>query len=142
MHESGGDVTNALLGHHVGAATMSVSEAKQQYKADKLKILAVSSDERLDGLEDVPTYQESGVDITFPHWRGVMGPPDMTKEQIAYWDKKLGKMVENDAWQKVLDNNEWQDFYKDSSESKKFFKEQVKQYKDLIETAGLTNKFE
>lgn len=137
VYESGGDVVSALLGGHVDVATMSVSEAKQQYKADKVDILAVSSEERLEGLEEIPTWKEQGVDMVFPHWRGVMGPPDMTEEEIAYWDEKLKKMVETDAWQKILKNNEWQSFYKDSSETKKFLKEQEEMYSDLVKKSGL-----
>lgn len=137
---SGGDTAIALLGHHVDVATMSVSEAKEQYKAGKFRILAVTSGERIKGLEDVPTWKEQGVDMVFPHWRGVMGPPDMTKDQIAYWDDKLGKMVKTDVWKKVLKNNEWESYYKDSKETKKFLEEQNKNYKDLIEKAGLAKK--
>lgn len=137
VYESGGDVVSALLGGHVDVATMSVSEAKQQYQADKVDILAVSSEERLDGLEEIPTWKEQGVDMVFPHWRGVMGPPDMTEEEIAYWDEKLQEMVKTDAWQKILENNEWQSFYKDSSETKKFLKSQNEMYSDLVKKSGL-----
>lgn len=137
VYESGGDVVSALLGGHVDVATMSVSEAKQQYQADKVDILAVSSEERLKGLEEIPTWKEQGVDMVFPHWRGVMGPPDMTEEEIAYWDEKIQEMVETDAWKKILDNNEWQSFYKDSSETKKFLNEQNDMYSDLVKQSGL-----
>lgn len=80
VYESGGDVISALLGGHVDVATMSVSEAREQHEAGKAEILAVTSDERIEGL-DVPTWKEVGVDMEFPHWRGVMGPPDMTEEE-------------------------------------------------------------
>jgi tripartite-type tricarboxylate transporter receptor subunit TctC len=134
---SGGDTVTALLGHHVDVATMSVSEAEEQYKAGKFRILAVTSDKRIKGLENVPTWKEQGVDMVFPHWRGIMGPPNMTKEQIAYWDKKLSKMVKTDDWKKILKNNEWESFYKDSKETEKFLEEQNKMYTDLIKASGL-----
>lgn len=75
--------------------------------------------------------------MVFPHWRGILGPPDMTDEQIAYWDKVLSEMVETDAWKELLENNGWEDFYKDSSASKNFLAEQTKMYTDLIEQSGL-----
>ena len=37
-------------------------------------MLAVTSDKPVKGIEDVPTWKEQGLDIVFPHWRGVMGP--------------------------------------------------------------------
>jgi len=137
IYESGGDVVTALLGKHVDIATMSVSEAKEQYLAGKFRILAVSSDERLKGLEDIPTWKDEGVDMVFPHWRGVMGPPNMTAEEIAYWDDKLSKMVNTDAWKKLLNNNEWDSFYKNSTETKQFLAEQNKMYDQIITESGL-----
>lgn len=137
VYESGGDVVTSLLGGHVDAATMAVSESAEQHNANKFKVLAVTSDERLDELPEVPTWKEQGVDMVFPHWRGILGPPDMTEEQIAYWDKVLSEMVETDAWKELLENNGWEDFYKDSSASKTFLAEQTKMYTDLIEQSGL-----
>ncbi|GGJ99324.1 membrane protein [Lentibacillus kapialis] len=139
ISESGGDLQTQLLGGHVDVATMSVSEAKEQHQADKLNIVAVSSEERIDGLDDVKTWKEQGVDITFPHWRGVMGPPDMTEDEIAYWDEKISEMVKTDAWQKVLDNNDWEAYYKDSAETKEFLKSETEKYTELLNDAGLTD---
>lgn len=137
VYESGGDVVTALAGGHVDVATMAVSEAKPLHEGGKIDMLVVSSEERIEGLEDVPTWQESGVDMVFPHWRGIMGPPDMTEEEIAFWDETIGKMVETDAWKEVLKNNEWESFYKDSAETTRFLQEQTTQYTNLLQTAGL-----
>lgn len=57
----------ALLGGHVDVATMSVSESKEQHLAGEINMIAVSSEERIEGLEEVSTWQEQGVDMVFPH---------------------------------------------------------------------------
>jgi putative tricarboxylic transport membrane protein len=137
VYEGGGDVVTALLGGHVDAVTTSLSEVKEQHLAGKLKILAVSSEKRLKGLDDVPTWTEEGVDMVFPHWRGIMGPPDMSEEEIAYWDEKIGEMVKTDAWKKMLENNDWDEFYKDSKETEAFMKEQADLYEELVNNSGL-----
>lgn len=137
VYEGGGDVVTALLGNHVDAVTTSMSEVKDQHLAGKLKILAVSSKKRLKELKDVPTWTEAGVDMVFPHWRGIMGPPDMSEKEIAYWDKKIGKMVQSEEWKTVLENNDWEGFYKDSAETKTFLEEQAKLYEGLINDSGL-----
>lgn len=137
VYESGGDVVTALVGGHVDVATMSISEAKEQYKAGKVNILAVSSEERVEGLEDVATWKEQGVDMVFPHWRGIMGPPDMTEEEIAYWDEKIGEMVESESWSEILSNNEWTDYYHTSEETKEFFISETEKYNELLKSSGL-----
>ena len=133
----GGDVVTALLGNHVDVVTTSLSEVKEQHLAGKLKILAVSSEDRLEELEDVPTLKEQGIDMVFPHWRGIMGPPNMTGEEIQYWDEKLGEMVESEEWKELLKNNDWDSFYQNSTETKKFMDEQEQLYTELLEKSGL-----
>lgn len=137
VYKSGGDLQTALLGGHVDVASTSVSEVKEQHQIGKLKILAVTSDEPVEGIEEVPTWKEQGVDVVFPHWRGVMGPKDMTPEQIAYWDKTMKKVVKSKSWQKIRKNNDWQNFYKDSKESKEFLEDQRKKYKGLVKDSGV-----
>lgn len=137
VYKSGGDLQTALLGGHVDVASTSVSEVKEQHQIGKLKILAVTSDEPVEGIEEVPTWKEQGVDVVFPHWRGVMGPKDMTPEQIAYWDKTMKKVVKSKSWQTIRKNNDWQNFYKDSKESKEFLEDQRKKYKGLVKDSGM-----
>ena len=137
VYESGGDLQTALLGGHVDVASTAVSEVKEQHQTGKLKMLAVTSDKRIEGIEDVPTWKEQGLDVVFPHWRGVMGPKNMNAEQRHYWDKTMKKIVESDQWQTIRQNNDWENFYKDSEESERFLKEQRKKYKKLVEDSGL-----
>lgn len=139
IYESGGDVLTALMGGHADVATMSISESLEQHQSGDIEILATTADEPIEGAEDIPTWQELGVDFTFPHWRGIMGPPDMTEEEVAYWDETISQMVETEAWQTVLENNGWQDYYMNSEESREFLEEQNQMYEDLVETAGLTD---
>ncbi|WP_197073392.1 Bug family tripartite tricarboxylate transporter substrate binding protein [Salinicoccus sediminis] len=138
IYESGGDVLTALLGGHVDVATLSISESLEQHLSGNLDIIATTADEPIPEDESIESWQDQGIDFTFPHWRGIMGPPDMTEEEIAYWDETFSEMVESEEWQKVLDNNGWQDYYMNSEETKAFLDEQNEMYEDLMKTAGLT----
>ncbi len=137
IYESGGDVLNALLGGHVDAATLSLSESLEQHLSGNLNIIATTADEPIPEDESIQSWQDQGIDFTFPHWRGIMGPPDMTEEEIAYWDDTFSEMVESEGWQQVLDNNGWENYYMDSAETKEFLDEQSQMYEELIDKAGL-----
>lgn len=137
VYDSGGDQLSAIVGDHVDVAAMYVSEVTEQYQGDKLNILATASEERTEELEDVPTWKEEGVDVVFPHWRGIMGPPDMDEDEKEYWESKIKKMTETDQWKEVLENNEWEDFYKDSEETEKFLEEQNQEFKELLNESDL-----
>lgn len=138
IYESGGDVLTALLGGHVDVATLSISESLEQHLSGNLNIIATTADKPIPEDESIESWQDQGIDFTFPHWRGIMGPPDMTEEEIAYWDETFSKMVETEGWQKVLDNNGWEDYYMNSEETKAFLDEQNEMYDDLMKKAGLT----
>jgi len=139
VYESGGDLLTALLGGHVDVASMAVSESQEQHLAGEIKIVAVSSDERIEELDDVSTWGEQGIDMVFPHWNGVMGPPDMSEEEIAYWEEAIAALVETEAWADVMDNNGWDLFYHDSQEAAEFLEEQNNMYEGLLKDAGLTD---
>ncbi|RIO56611.1 tripartite tricarboxylate transporter substrate binding protein, partial [Mammaliicoccus sciuri] len=81
--------------------------------------------------------EDQGIDVVFPHWRGVMGPKDMTPEQREYWDTTMEKVVKSKRWQEIRKNNDWENFYKDSEESEKFLKAQRKKYNELVNDSGL-----
>lgn len=137
IFDSGGDEVTNLLGGHIDVATHTVSTFREQHEADKLKIIAVASEEPIEGLDDVPTWKEQGIDVVFPHFRGIIGPPDMSEEAINYWDDVLSKVSESDDWNEILQNNEWDSFYKDSAETKEFLAEQTPKYEKLIKDSGL-----
>ena len=51
----------------------------QYVKSGDVRVLAVSSSERLSGeLTEVPTFKEEGIDAEFTIWRGIFGPKEMS----------------------------------------------------------------
>lgn len=132
VYENSAQVVDALLKKQVDVATMTLAEAKKYYDAGQVKLLVISADERLQELPEIPTWTEEGMAVVFEHWRGIMGPPHMTKEEIQFWDRTLEKMVQTEAWQQILEKYMWNDFYKNSNETVKFLEEQGKMYEALM----------
>ena len=66
----------SILGGHVTAGISGYEEFAPQIAAGKLRGLAISSDERLPGI-DVPTLKEQGLDVSLVNWRGVFAPPQI-----------------------------------------------------------------
>lgn len=136
IYESSAQVVNALLKKQIDVATMTLAEAKKYYDLNQVKLLVISSDERLKELPEIPTWSEEGIDLVFEHWRGIMGPPNMTKDEIQFWDTTIEKMVRTEEWQQTLQKYMWKDFYKNSSETSKFLEEQGKMYETLMKVNG------
>lgn len=137
---AGGDLVMNLLGGHVDVVTNALSEVLTQQKAKKIRVLAISADKRIPAAPDIPTWKEQGVDIVFPHWRGVMGPPGMTPAQIKYWDDVLGQMVQKPSFKKTIESLNGEVYYKNSAEFTKFLEEQTAALAPLVDQLGLKKK--
>lgn len=132
IYENSDEVVKALVSDEIQVTTMSVSEARKYDDLAQVKLLVISSDKRLKELPELPTWREEGIDLVFQHWRGVMGPPNMSKEEIEFWDHVFSQMVKTKAWEKTLDHYMWEDFYKNSDETYKYLEEQSMMYEELM----------
>jgi len=79
-HTGTGPVIPAILGGHLTAA-MGYSMMGVQY-SDKMRVLAVAAEERLEQLPDTPTFKELGYDIVGGAFRGVAAPKGTPKEIV------------------------------------------------------------
>lgn len=80
----------ALLGGHVDAVCMNVSEAINYVNDNKIKILGVTSPERVKDFPDVQTFREQEFDVISVSLRGVAAPAGMKKEHL----KKIQESIE------------------------------------------------
>jgi tripartite-type tricarboxylate transporter receptor subunit TctC len=80
-HTGTGPMIPALLGGHLTAA-MGYSMLGVQYK-EKVRVLAVAADERVESLPDAPTFKELGYDIVGGAFRGVAAPKGTPPEIVA-----------------------------------------------------------
>ncbi|MBK4216889.1 tripartite tricarboxylate transporter substrate binding protein [Paracoccus caeni] len=109
-YSGGGEALAALLGNQVTAGMSSLGEMEAQIEAGTLRLLAVSSPERIEGV-DAPTLIETGLDVELQNWRMVAAPPGLSDEQRAKIDADIEKMVKSDAWQQQLADKGWADTY-------------------------------
>ncbi|MEW6549505.1 MAG: tripartite tricarboxylate transporter substrate binding protein [Spirochaetota bacterium] len=134
---AGGEIIPALLGGHIKATVIGLAEVQEQHKAGKMKVLGISADKRLEAMPDVPTYQEQGLNVVFPHWRGIIAAPGLTADQIAYWDEVFAKMVQTKTWQDQVKNLNWTTTYQNSAAHTKYLSEQTAIFDELLTTVGL-----
>ncbi|MEQ8193662.1 MAG: tripartite tricarboxylate transporter substrate binding protein [Rhodospirillales bacterium] len=138
IFQSGSIGRTNLLGGHVNVAQSSAGGFLKHHKQGKLRILAVSSPERLGGeAKDVPTWKELGYDFEVGNFRSVMGPSGMTKDQIAYWEDVFSKTVKTKEWQQFLNRRQMANAYLPHSEFLKFLDKEEKQIKEVLDALGI-----
>lgn len=129
--DSGGETISALLGGHVDAILSNPNEVLSQIEADEVKALATSSHERLSGaLEDIPTFDELGYeDIKIKSFRGYVGPPGMTNEEISFWEDVFKRAHETNMWQSdYIERYELNGQYLNAEESEELYQEVLDLY--------------
>ena len=78
----GGESMSAILGGTVSVGINGFAEFAPQLEAGTLRALAISSAERLPGV-DIPTLREQGVNVEFENWRSLVAPPGITPADRA-----------------------------------------------------------
>jgi putative tricarboxylic transport membrane protein len=109
-HAGGGEAAVAVMGGHVSAGVSGFGEWKPYVGTGRMRLLAVSSADRIDG-DDTPTIRESGLDVVIANWRGLVASPGVDAETRKWLVTALGRMRDSSAWQDILLANEWEDSF-------------------------------
>lgn len=139
VFQSGGQALTALLGGHVDAVPGSIGLMRKHVEAGTIRLVAIASPQRLGGIfANVPTWREQGADAVVSNWRGLIGPPNMTPPQIAYWDNVMKQLTQTDAWKKELADNNWDNEYRNAAETRKYMDADYAELKAFLTELELT----
>ena len=134
----GGERIAAVLGGHVDMMMLEPSEAGELLRAGKLRALAQIAEQRIAGYEDIPTVKEAGFDVpNVPMARGIVGPPEMPADVLAFYEDLMQRLVQSDSWKKYLQETQLEDAFLKSKETGQFFVDYEKQIRNILTTAGI-----
>jgi putative tricarboxylic transport membrane protein len=134
----GGERIAALLGGHVNMMVIEPAEAGEHIRAGNMRVLAQVSDTRLPAFPDVPTLKEAGFDVpAVPQVRGVVAPPGIPAENVAYWDDIFRRLTRTASWRKFLADNQFEDGYQNAAELAKFYGEFTDRMRKILQEAGI-----
>lgn len=85
-YQGGAPAMNALMGGHIGYNVDVISEALEQHRAGKVRVIAVTGIQRSPQLPEVPTLREQGVPMDASAWFAMYGPgtlPAATAQRLS-----------------------------------------------------------
>lgn len=132
----GGEALAAILGNQVTAGISGYGEFESQVKSGTLRLLAVSSAEKIAGV-DAPTLKESNLDVVVQNWRMVAAAPGLSAEQKAAVTADVEKMVKSASWQETLKTKGWQDTYLSGDAFKEQLAKDVSATETILKEIGL-----
>ncbi|WP_422021309.1 tripartite tricarboxylate transporter substrate binding protein [Roseibium sp.] len=135
-YDAGGKAMAALLSGEIAALSTGFSEAVDLANAGEVKIIGVTSDERVDAYKDAPTMKEQGIDTTFVNWRGFFAAPGLPEEQLAAYQTALTKMYDTPEWEEVRARNGWVNIHNNGDDFRAFLENQEQVIGDLMKKLG------
>jgi putative tricarboxylic transport membrane protein len=138
-YDGGGPLTSALLGSKIQVGFSGLGEFEGQITSGDLRVLAVSGKERINtkALKDVPTLNESDIDLVFVNWRGVLAPPGIPAKRRDQLIDDLVKMHDSPQWKAVLAKNGWIDTFRTGEDFEAFLVAQDKRVSGTLTKLGL-----
>jgi putative tricarboxylic transport membrane protein len=134
----GGERIAALLGGHVNMMVIEPAEAGEHIRAGNMRVLAQVTESRLAAFPNVPTLKEAGFNVTpVPQVRGIVAPPGIPRENVAYWEGVFKKLTQTDSWKKFLADNQFEDGYQNAADLAKFYDEFTGQMRGILQEAGI-----
>ena len=135
-YDAGGKAMAALLSGEIKALSTGFSEAVALAQAGEVKIIGVTSEERVDAFADAPTMMEQGIDTSFVNWRGFFGAPGLPADKVAMYQDALTKMYDTPEWEAVRARNGWVNIHNSGDDFKTFLEGQEKVIGDLMKKLG------
>ena len=134
----GAPAVNSVLAGHVQTVLANVNEIQAHVEAGKLRMLAVTSAQRLPSLPQVPTVAESGVPgYEASAWFGLCAPVGTPKDVIAKLARAANQAVADADIRKRLITVGLQPFAMDSAQFGAHIQNQFALYTKVIDEAGI-----
>ena len=135
-YSGGGEALAAILGSQVSAGVSGYSEWAGQIEAGELRVLSISSPERIEGI-DAPTMIEQGVNLDIANWRGVVAAPGLSAADRDALVATVDALVASDQWQAALTANNWLDAYMGGDEFAAYLDNEMTRVTEVLKGIGL-----
>jgi tripartite-type tricarboxylate transporter receptor subunit TctC len=92
-YRGGAPAAQDLIGGQVPLMVDTASETLEHYKAGKVRILAVTGEQRSKTLPEVATLKEQGINVAADAFFGLYGPAGMAPDVVARIDKAVAEAL-------------------------------------------------
>ncbi|MPY83988.1 MAG: tripartite tricarboxylate transporter substrate binding protein [Actinophytocola sp.] len=135
-YDGGGELLAAILGGKVAFGVSGISEYLDQIEAGELRVLAVTGQQRIDGI-DAPTLSEAGIDVEFTNWRGIVAPPGISDADRKALIDVLTKLHDTPEWQQAMKENYWTDKFLTGEKFGEYMEQQTAEVERVLTELGL-----
>jgi tripartite-type tricarboxylate transporter receptor subunit TctC len=121
----------ALAGGHINLSGGAIGSATALIASGDVRALAVTGDERVAALPNVPSSKEAGVFVPLTSWYALSGPPGMPADILRQLNQAVAKMVKRPDYIKDLAKVGNLPTYKPPKEMPAFIRNEVKVLREV-----------
>ena len=139
-YDTGGKAMVALLSGEVPVLATGLGEAMEAWRADQIRVLAVTAAERVSEAPEIPTLRELGTPVEFVNWRGFFGPPGLDADTVESSIDLLTDLLQTPEWAETRRRHGWVQIFKPGAAFERFLDEQEHVLRDLLENLGMSTR--
>lgn len=136
-YDGGRKALAGILTGEMQILSTGLSEAIKMSRAGKVRILAVTSPQRLNEAKDIPTLVELGYSLTFANWHGFFAAKGLTKTQYQKMSSTLRQLVSSPEFEAVRQRHGWSLLHKEEAEFFDLLVQQEVEMSVLMKQLGL-----
>jgi tripartite-type tricarboxylate transporter receptor subunit TctC len=103
-YRGGAPAAQDLIGGQIPLMVDTASETIEHHKAGKVRILAVTGEQRSKALPEVPTLKEQGINMAADAFFGLYGPPGMAADVVGRIDRAVAEALKDPVVQEKIYN--------------------------------------
>lgn len=135
--DGGADAITQTVGGFTQAMTGDMSEIVGFLESGEVRALAVLTEERVPGFEDIPTAMEQGYDVVAVNWRGFYVPHDISDEEFMAWADKIQAVADSPEWAETMAANGLAPFTKVGPDFQNWVDEVIASTEELSRQIGV-----
>ena len=131
-YDGGGKALVGLMSSEVNLLVSGLGETINQHRSKSIKILGISSEQRLSSIPSVPTFKEDNNNVVFSNWRGLFASKTLDQKEMETLKEIVSTLKDSPHWQIQLDRYGWTPFYLNEIEFKNFLRDQEAQMRKTL----------
>jgi putative tricarboxylic transport membrane protein len=134
--KGGADALISVMGGHTHFSTENISEGMSALEAKKLRVLAVSTVQRMAVVPDTPTLKELGYNIHIGSARGFAMGAGVPRETAAHMEAILQRVYNSAAWKAHAAANHYENVWMGSAEFTQYFNQRQEWVRNFLKSIG------
>ena len=103
--DGGADAITQTVGGFTQAMTGDMSEIVGFIQSGEVRALAVLTEDRVPGFDDIPTAREQGFDVVAVNWRGFYVPKGISDDEFNTWATRIQAIADSAEWKETMTAN-------------------------------------